>query len=226
VADSVGKVEEAEGGTLFMDEIGDLGMDAQIRLLQFLNDRSYERLGETRERKADVRLIVATNRPLEAEVRAGRFREDLLFRLNVIGLTVPPLRQRPEDLAPMARHYLEFFGLRQGRPHLSFSAACESTVTAHAWPGNLRELRNAIERAVILAPAAVLEAADLGLAGEAPASGDRSQTLLGADVSLEELEREHIARVVARTPSFEAAARILNIDVTTLQRKRKRYGMS
>jgi len=105
VTDSVGKVEEAEGGTLFLDEIGDLGMDAQTRLLRFLSDRTYERLGEAKERRADVRLITATNRPLEEEVQMRRFREDLLFRLNVISLTLPPLRERREDVLPMARRY-------------------------------------------------------------------------------------------------------------------------
>lgn len=225
VADSVGKVEEAEGGTLFLDEIGDLGPDAQVRLLRFLNDRTYERLGEARERRADVRLIAATNRPLEEEVRAGRFREDLFFRLNVIGLTVPALRDRPEDLLPMARHYLHFFGARQGRALLEFSPACERAIASAAWPGNLRELRNAIERAVILGPSGIIEPADLGLfAGGA--GGGPSPIALGGDVTLEELEREHLLRIVARAPSFEAAARILGIDVTTLQRKRKRYGLS
>lgn len=220
VADAVGKVEEAEGGTLFLDEVGDLNADAQARLLRFLNDRTYERVGEARERRADVRLIAATNRPLEQEVRAGRFREDLFFRLNVITLTVPALRERKEDLLPLARHYLGYFERRQGRRNLSFSAACEAAIIAHSWPGNLRELRNAVERAVILCPSSVIEPVDLGLA--AP----RSRAVeLGADVSLEAVEREHIARVVARAGSYEAAARILGIDVTTLQRKRKRYGL-
>src|SRR5262249_13570605 len=146
-----------------LDEVADLSADAQARLLRFLNDRTYERVGEARERRADLRLLAASNRPLEAEVRSGRFREDLFFRLNVIPLALPPLRERPEDVLPLARHYLRFFGQRQGRHHLSFSPACEQVVTASPWPGNLRQLRNAIERAVILTPAAVVEPADLGL---------------------------------------------------------------
>ncbi len=231
VADSVGKVEEAEGGTLFLDEVADLSADAQARLLRFLNDRTYERLGEARERKADVRLIAASNRPLENEVRAGRFREDLFFRLNVIALTLPPLRERGEDVLPLARHYLRFFGHRQGRHDLSFSEKCERVITGHSWPGNLRQLRNAVERAVILTPAAVVEPEDLGIPFElgepaGTAEATRASVSLGADVSLEAIEREHIARVVARTASFEAAARILGIDATTLQRKRKRYGLA
>jgi NtrC-family two-component system response regulator AlgB len=220
VADSTGKVEEAEGGTLFLDEIGDLGMDAQIRLLRF-----HERLGDAKERKADVRLIAATNRPLEEEVRSGRFREDLLYRLNVISLTLPPLRDRTEDVLTMAGHYLRFFQRHQGRPHLAYSPECVRAIAAYPWPGNLRQLRNAVERAVILSPSEVLEAADLGLSGTGLVDPPLTRDLLGDDVSLEELEREHIARAVARAPSFESAARVLGIDVTTLQRKRKRYGM-
>jgi two-component system, NtrC family, response regulator AlgB len=226
VADNVGKVEEAEGGTLFLDEIGDLGMDAQTRLLRFLNDRTYERLGEAKERKADVRLIAATNRPLEDEVQTGRLREDLLFRLNVISLTMPPLRERPEDVLPMAQHYLLTFERLQGRKNLSFSPRCEQAIATYSWPGNLRQLRNAVERAVILSPASVLEAVDLGLADGDHFDPSRTKVVLGAELSLEVIEREHIARVVMHASSFEAAARILGIDVTTLQRKRKRYGMS
>jgi NtrC-family two-component system response regulator AlgB len=227
VTDAAGKVEEAEGGTLFLDEVADLTADAQARLLRFLNDRTYERLGDPKERRADVRLIAATNRPLEQAVREGRFREDLFFRLNVITLTLPPLRDRREDVLPLAMHYLRFFERRQGRQEMSFSAACERAVTAAAWPGNLRQLRNAVERAVILTPASVIEAADLGLApGQEEQPGRGGPVTLGDEVSLEEVEREHLARVVARTASFEAAARILGIDVTTLQRKRKRYGLA
>ena len=230
VADAVGKVEEAEGGTLFLDEVADLSADAQARLLRFLNDRTYERLGEAKERKADVRLIAATNRFLEEEVRAGRFREDLFFRLNVITLTLPRLRDRRPDVMPLARHYLQFFERRQGRHNLAFSGGCEKAIASYGWPGNLRELRNAVERAVILSPANVIERADLGLPDTAdagtPLNTAGTRIALGDDVSLEEIERDHIARVVVRSASFEAAARTLGIDVTTLQRKRKRYGLA
>ena len=230
VADAVGKVQEAEGGTLLLDEVGDLGPDTQARLLRFLNDRSYERLGESRPRAADVRVLAATNRPLEEAVRAGRFREDLYFRLDVVTLTLPPLRERPEDVLPLARHYLGFFS--RGRPEpLSFSPAASLALSLHPFPGNLRELRNAVERAVILAGGPAIEPFDLGIApAPAPAAAAARRTgaavALGADVSLEELEREHIARVVARAPTLDAAARTLGIDATTLQRKRKRYGLA
>jgi NtrC-family two-component system response regulator AlgB len=227
VADAVGKVEEAEGGTLFLDEVADLSADAQARLLRFLGDRTYERVGEAAERRADVRLIAATNRSLEDEVRAGRFREDLFFRLEVITLTLPPLRERAEDVLPLARHYLRFFERRQGRHGLAFSPRCEQAIANAPWPGNLRQLRNAVERAVILAPASVVEAVDLGLpVDRGPDTAHAGRIALGGDVTLEDLEREHIARVIGRASSFDAAARTLGIDVTTLQRKRKRYGLA
>jgi len=237
--DAVGKVQEAEGGTLFLDEVSELAADAQVRLLRFLNDRTYERLGEAIDRKADVRILAATNRVLQEEVKAGRFREDLFFRLNVISLTVPPLRERPEDVLPLARHYLRFIERTQGRRSLSFSPRCEYALCRYQWPGNLRELRNAVERATILSPTMVMEPEDLGLPSDVmaplpaesetaarPLSARALPPTLGGDVSLEELEREHIARVVTRSPSFEAAARILGIDSSTLQRKRKRYGLA
>jgi two-component system, NtrC family, response regulator AlgB len=237
IADSIGKVEAAEGGTLFLDEVADLTPDAQARVLRFLHDRRYERLGESVERKADVRLIAASNKALEDETKAGRFREDLFFRLNVIALTLPPLRDRREDILPLAAHYLRFFERRQGRSHLSFSERCQEGIANYGWPGNLRELRNAVERAVILSPASVLELQDLGLRMEAP--GEIEQVLgglggsstgnlpaIGHNFSVEEIEREHIAQVVTRAASFEAAAQILGIDPTTLQRKRKRYGLA
>jgi NtrC-family two-component system response regulator AlgB len=224
VADTFGKVQEAQGGTLFLDEVGDLPPDAQARLLRFLNDQTYERLGEARERKADVRLIAATNRPLEELVATGRLREDLFFRLQVLSLTLPPLRERAEDVDELARHYLNFFAAKQGRPEMHFSAEAHEAMRAHRWPGNLRELRNSIERAVILAPSPVIGPSDLGLA--APGVWASSSLQLGSLVSLDDIEREHIARVIPQAATLEAAARVLGIDATTLQRKRKRYGLT
>ena len=226
-SDTVGKVQEAEGGTLFLDEIGDLGAEAQARLLRFLNDHSYERLGEPKEHKANVRVLAATNRALDKEAKAGRFREDLLFRLDVVSLTLPALRERRDDVLPLARHYLRFFSARQRRD-FELSARAERAIAQYDWPGNLREIRNAVERASILAPSRVLEPEDLGLEDPDPVPGRaRSASVtLGDDISLAEMEREHIARVVARAPTLEAAARTLVIDATTLQRKRKRYGLA
>ena len=226
VADVAGKVQEAEGGTLLLDEVGELTADAQARLLRFLNDRTYERLGDARERQADVRLITATNRDLEAEVRSGRFRDDLFYRLNVVTIVLPALRERSEDILLLAHHYLTIFRQQQSRPGLAFSPVAERAMVTHGWPGNLRELRNAVERAVILAPRDVLEPADLGLSAGATSEPESQSVRVGAQVSLEALEREHIACVVAQSSSLEAAARTLGIDATTLQRKRKRYGLA
>lgn len=223
IADTSGKVQQAEGGTLFLDEVADLNPDAQARLLRFLNDQTYERVGEPLERRADVRLIAATNKPIEELVRAGQFREDLQFRLNVLSLIVPPLRERAEDIPSLAEHYLSFFATRQGCGGLSLSARAIEAMSSYRWPGNLRELRNAIERAVILSSGAILEPNDLGLAPLPPGA---KAVQVGALVSLDDLEREHIGHVIAKAPTLEAAARILGIDATTLSRKRKRYGLT
>ena len=218
--DTWGKVEAARAGTLFLDEIGELPAELQPKLLRLLQDRAYERVGEAKTRIADVRVIAASNRDLAAAVKAGTFREDLFYRLNVVAVTVPPLRERPADLARLARKFLRFFAEDSGRPVLGFSAEAWAAVVAHSWPGNLRELRNGIERAVILARGERLELADLpaelAAAGAAPAE-------LGGLVSLEALEQEHVRRVIARTVNLEAAAGVLGIDIATLYRKRKRW---
>jgi NtrC-family two-component system response regulator AlgB len=219
VKDAPGRVATAEGGTLFLDEIAEIAPSVQARLLRFLQDRQYERVGEARTRTADVRVVAATNRVLEEEVRRGRFREDLLCRLNVIQLTLPPLRERREDVPRLATRYLAHFARVQRRRALAFSPDALPRLAAYAWPGNLRELRNVIERAVILAPGEVVDGALLGVG--APASGGRPG--LGDDVSLEAIEREHILRVLARHDHAEEAARILGIDPATLWRKRKRW---
>jgi NtrC-family two-component system response regulator AlgB len=220
--DAAGRLDEAEGGTLFLDEIGDLGGPDQSRLLRFLGDRTYERVGGAQPRRADVRLMAATHRPLEDLVRRGAFREDLFFRLNVVSLVLPPLRERAEDVVPLAQHYLRHFGATQGRRGVAFAPEATEAMRRHRWPGNLRELRNAVERAVILADSDVLSAGALGLGAPPAVVGPA----LGAMVSLEELEREHLAQVVLQTPTLEAAARVLGIDATTLQRKRKKYGLT
>jgi two-component system, NtrC family, response regulator AlgB len=230
VADAAGKVQQAEGGTVFLDEVGDLTAEVQARLLRFLNDRSYERLGDPKERTANVRIIAATNRAIEQDVKSGRLREDLFFRLNVVTLTLPSLRERAEDVLPLARHYLAFFEGRQRQAARTFSPEAEHAMVRYPWPGNLRELRNAVERGTILTPSNLIEPEDLGI----PRAPNVAETglprsgpaVLGGDVSIEALEREHIARVLARAASLESAARILEIDSTTLQRKRKRYGLA
>ena len=148
--DTKGKVAAADGGTLFLDEIGDLPLEIQAKLLRLLQEREYERVGETRPRRANVRVISASNRDLSESVREGRFREDLFYRLNVITVRLPPLRERTEDIERLALLHLNFLAAHSGKAASGFSSAAMEAMTAYRWPGNLRELRNVIERAVIL----------------------------------------------------------------------------
>jgi two-component system, NtrC family, response regulator AlgB len=225
VRDAAGKVAAAEGGTLFLDEVGDLPSPLQPKLLRFLQERKYERVGETNTRTADVRLIAATNRDLEALVVSGGFREDLLYRLNVVEMTLPPLRKR-SDIAELADHLLAFFARQVARPLTGFTPEALRTLKTHAWPGNLRELRNAVERAAILAEGPEIGVSDLPerIIPKTPAEPGQP-IALGSFVSLEALEAEQIRRILAATPSREEAARVLGIDPSTLYRKRKQYGL-
>jgi two-component system, NtrC family, response regulator AlgB len=222
VAETSGKVAAADGGTLFLDEIGEMPLEIQPKLLRLLQEREYERVGETVPRRADVRVIAASNRDLAAEVRAGRFREDLFYRLNVIAITLPGLRERPSDIPRLAEGARRYFAARAGKPNVVFSDAVKEAMAAYAWPGNLRELRNVIERAVILAPGEKIELADLP---DTFASAHDPSIAVGARVSLEALEAEHIRRVVAGSRNLDEAAKVLGIDPATLYRKRARLGM-
>lgn len=220
VRDQVGRVEAAEGGTLFLDEISEIAPGLQAKLLRFLQDRQFERLGENRTRRADVRVVAATNRDLDAEVRAGRFREDLLYRLNVVEVFVPALRERPEDILDLARAFVEFFARTLARPAPQFSQAAEQALVSYAWPGNVRELRNTIERTMILWPGQIIE---LSALPERMQTNVVPQKQLGGLHTLEEIEREHIQRVLARTATLDEAARVLGIDDSTLWRKRRKF---
>ena len=219
IKDQVGKVEAARGGTVFLDEVGEVELPLQAKLLRLLQEREYERIGDPSTRRADIRVIAATNRHLAELVKQGRFREDLLFRLNVVEVVVPPLRERPEDVGPLAESLLAF--LSRGRAHpFRFGPGFVERLQAHAWPGNVRELKNALERAAILASGDVLDVSLLPppIGGAAVAGGPR----LGDNVTLEEIENEHIERVIASTKTLEEAAKILGLDRATLWRRRKK----
>jgi len=227
VKDQWGKVKAAQGGTLFLDEIGELPMEIQPKLLRLLQEREYERLGENKPRKSDVRIIAATNRDLKELVKEGDFREDLYYRLNVIAVEMPPLRARPGDLEYFAQSYLEFFVSQFGRSIKGLSDKALQAILGYSWPGNLRELRNAIERAAILAQGDEIATIDLPSSVFSEGEGDVAAggSTPGARVSLEDLEREHISRIVASSESLTEAAEILGIDQATLYRKRKKFGM-
>jgi two-component system, NtrC family, response regulator AlgB len=222
VNDTVGKVAAADGGTLFLDEIGEMPLEIQPKLLRLLQEREYERVGESRTRRANVRVIAATNRNLSEEVKAGRFREDLFYRLNVITLTMSGLRDRPADFSRLAAGYLEFFSKRIGKKLDGFSAEVDDAFSRYAWPGNLRELRNVIERAVILANGDRLGLEDMPEEFSTP---EDSRVTVGGRVTLDELETEHIRRVLGTTKTLDDAAKILGIDPATLYRKRQKLGM-
>jgi NtrC-family two-component system response regulator AlgB len=222
VVDAAGKVAAAEGGTLFLDEIGEMPLDLQPKLLRLLQEREYERVGDNQPRHANVRVIAATNRNLAAEVQAGRFREDLFYRLNVISVVLPGLKERPADLHRMAQEYLQFFSQRLAKRITGFSPAVNKAFDDYAWPGNLRELSNVVERAVILTAGPAIEAHDLP---EEIREGERPAVGVGSRVSLHDLESEHIRRILSSARNLDEAAQILGIDPATLYRKRQRMGL-
>lgn len=225
VKDTWGKIEAADGGTLFLDEIGDLPFEIQAKLLRFLQERQYERVGETQTRNGDVRIIAATNKDLQSEVRSGKFREDLFYRLNVISVEMPALRNRAYDIPTLAKNFLDHHARQQGRPHCAFSAAALTAMTQYDWPGNLRELHNVVERCLILSEDNRIDRDDLPLEirdGYNGASSTSPKLSIGGEFKLEEIEEAHINGVLASAKSYQRAAEILGINKTTLYRKRKR----
>lgn len=218
--DKVGKLTLAEKGSLFLDEVSEIPPVVQGKLLRFLQQREFERLGDTKVFKVDARVIAATNKDLEELVREGLFRQDLYFRLRVVEIFLPPLRERPEDISLLVNHYLHRQARLNNKP---VKVAEEETVRrllAYPWPGNVRELVNTVERAVILSSHPQLRPEDLPshiAEFHAPASPE------GLLLSLAEMEKEHIRHVLLHTDSLEEAARVLGINTTTLWRKRKQY---
>ncbi len=237
-SNKIGKFELASGGTLFLDEIGNVNLELQAKLLKAVEEKEISRVGSHRVTRVDVRIIAATNKDLRKEVEEGRFREDLFFRLNVLALRTPPLRERHGDIPELVRYFLEVFGKKYNRPNLAITPAVLALFEEYRWPGNVRELENIVERLVIFSRGRIIDVEDLGLAGvrigeriEKGGTGALSKTqegqgLDGSVMNLEELEKRHILSVLEKTGGNRSeAARLLGIDRKTLRQKLKKWGV-
>ena len=227
--DAMGKVAAAEGGSLFLDEIGELPAAFQPRLLRLLQQRSYQRKGESRPRASNIRVIASTNRDLRAQLAASRLLKDLYDQLNVKVVSVPSLRDRPADILPLADHLLRFYAQQDGKPIAGFAEAARDALVRYAWPGNIRELHSAIERGVILAAGPLVTLVDLPAhisnVNHASQGAVLKPCEAGSPLTLDQMEAEHIRHVLASTASIGEAAEKLGINPSTLYRKRKRYGI-
>jgi two-component system response regulator HydG len=220
----IGRFEQADGGTLFLDEIGEIPMATQIKLLRVLQERSFERVGGNETVKVDVRLVAATNKNLAEEVREHRFREDLYYRLNVVHIDMPPLRQRGNDIVLLAEHFLRMFARENHRRIDGFSDAARAKLVAHRWPGNVRELENAIERAVVFTEGELVEAEALPF-DASPATIEGGPRIPGATMA--ELEKHAIlATLEAVGGSTSRAAEMLDISARTIQYRLHEYGVA
>jgi DNA-binding NtrC family response regulator len=221
--DKPGRLSAAQGGTVFLDEVGELSADLQAKLLRFIEEHRFEPVGGTETMAVDVRIIAATNRDLETEAAAGRFRPDLFFRLNVIGIRLPALRDRRQDLPALSDHILRELAARHRRAPLRLADGVLPALTAYDWPGNIRELVNALERAVVLARGETIDAEDLPDRLLAPSETAPPATT--PNLSLGEMKRRRVQQVLADSATLEEAAARLGINPTTLWRQRKRYGL-
>jgi DNA-binding NtrC family response regulator len=215
--DRVGRFELADGSTLFLDEIANVPMTQQQKLLRVIETGEFERLGSSKTRKVSVRLISATNADLNAEVEAGRFRQDLYFRLNTIEIHLPPLRDRREDIPLLAKHFLRQHAQRYRKPLSGFDPAAMQVLMDHRWPGNVREMDHSVERAVLMSQGPTLRASDLGLRVEG------GSTARLEDMSLEEVEAFLIKKAMARYGNVSHAARALGLSRSALYRRLERY---
>ncbi|MDH3598172.1 MAG: sigma-54 dependent transcriptional regulator [Candidatus Tectomicrobia bacterium] len=225
-----GLFEAAHGGTLFLDEIGDLEIALQAKLLKVIEDKTIRRLGGVHQRPIDTRIIAATNQPLERWVQQGKFRSDLFFRLRVIHLTLPPLRERDQDILLLAHHFLQLYGRRYGKLNIRFSAAAEKALLQYLWPGNVRELRNAVEQTVLLCQSAVIQPAQLPLLpesswGTAGAYDSPERFILPPQgVSLTGLERDLVRQALERSAgNVTQAAKLLGLSRDTLRYRIEKY---
>jgi len=235
VKDRAGRFETAEGGTIFLDEVGEIPLDIQNKLLRILQEKRYERVGDDRTRRADVRVMAATNRDLKKEAAAGRFREDLYYRLNVFPVQVPPLRERMDDIPSLAKHFVDLSTreLKCAKPRLTRAAVTE--LQSYDWPGNIRELRNVIERAVILARGGVLEF-DLPITAQAaagdqptPPAGSATATGFLTEAEIQRFERDNLLRALEaanwKIGGPDGAAELLGLKPTTLLSRMDKWGL-
>jgi chemotaxis protein methyltransferase CheR len=222
ISRKIGRFELADGATIFLDEVGELPLELQVKLLRVIQEGELERLGSSSTIKVDVRIIAATNRNLEQDVRKGLFREDLWYRLNVFPITVPPLRQRREDITPLVEHFVRRFAKKIGKEITSVSPATLENLHAYSWPGNVRELANVIERAIVNAQRSVLHISEEFGRVDVDESGRASKTL-------EEMEREYIIRTLEdrgwRIEGRNGTARILGMNPSTLRTRMAKLGI-
>jgi len=224
-----GCFELADGGTLLLDEIGDMPLEIQAKLLRVLQDGTFERLGSTRTLQADVRIVAATNKDLSQAVAEQRFRADLFYRIHVITLHLPPLRQRREDIPLLVAHFLRKYAQQNAKPITAIGQQALQRLQAYPWPGNVRELENVIERAVVLAQGSMIGMEDLPpeLQDQEPVSIPEQHVVLSADATLAQIEREAIVQTLQRhAGNRQVAARVLNIALATLYRKLKEYNLA
>jgi two-component system NtrC family response regulator/two-component system response regulator HydG len=220
-----GRFELADGGTLFLDEVGEISPSLQIKLLRVLQTREFERVGGTQTVKVDVRLVAATNRDLAAEVKAGRFREDLFYRLNVVAVTLPSLRQRKGDIPALVSHFIEKYAAAYGKSVKGLAPGTLNALLAHSWPGNVRELENAIERAVVLCKGNELVTDDLPASISGPRPKDTPSGTLIPGATMAVIEREAILRTLEMVSGSTArCAEVLGISVRKIQYRLKEYG--
>jgi DNA-binding NtrC family response regulator len=221
--DRVGRFELADGGTLFLDEIANVPLNLQTKLLRVLETGEFERVGSSKTRKANVRVLSATNADLHVEVAEGRFRQDLLFRLNTVEIHIPPLRERRDDIQPLAEHFLSQYSERYRRSIQLFTEEALAALVRHSWPGNVRELDHVVERAVLMSSGSVVTAFDLGL--NAVRDGRTAAPL--EEMSLEEVERLLIQKALARFGgNANRAAEALGLSRSALYRRLQKYGLS
>ena len=223
----IGRFEEANGGSLFLDEIGELSQAVQVKLLRFLQDREFQRIGDNQTRRSDVRVISATNRDLPARIREGAFREDLFYRLNVVAITIPPLRERKTDISPLMDHFLRRYASQNGKAIQGFLPEARDLLLKYDYPGNVRELENIIERAVVIARGSLISTKDLPFAATDlyPAERERKKGASLKD-AVEALEYRMIREAMEQTGNHQTqAAELLGISERALRYKLKKYGL-